>query len=220
MNTLAEINERLKAINTLIENDEGTDELQEEKEALEARKTELSGDSGGEGGGKEDKGKTFTQRELDDIIQKRLDRAMAKAEEERKQAEELAKLTGAKRAEKELEIKELELEEERRVFRRERLELQTSKELDKLGIPIAFTEYVIAENAEETEKKINGFKELLEAEKAKWRVDGMKGATPPKGEQPGFKNPFSDEHLNLTEQGRLIREEPERAKVLQQQAKK
>ena len=40
------------------------------------------------------------------------------------------------------------------------------------------------------------------------------------GAQPGTKNPWSKEHFNLTEQGRILRENPELAAQLQAAAKK
>lgn len=44
-------------------------------------------------------------------------------------------------------------------------------------------------------------------------AEGVKGKTPPGGQAGGKpeKNPFSKEHWNLTEQGRLLRENPEKA---------
>lgn len=209
---LTKIVNRLKEINDLFENDKGTDELKTEKAALEKEKAEL------EEKNNEPKGKTFTQEELDIIIQTRLDRAMKKAEEDRKQAEELAKLSEKERAKKELEIKEKELEEEKKKFYKERLELQTTRELGKLGLPIEFTEYVLGENAEETQTRIASFHKLWEEELEKRRIGAMKGKTPGGGTS-GDKNPFSKEHFNLTEQGRIFREDPEKAKLLQKQAK-
>lgn len=44
--------------------------------------------------------------------------------------------------------------------------------------------------------------------------------TPGTGGRQGTKNPFSKEFFNLTEQGRLFKEDPKRAKALQEQAKK
>ena len=40
------------------------------------------------------------------------------------------------------------------------------------------------------------------------------------GTPPGVKNPWSKEHFNLTEQGRILRENPELAAQLQAAAKK
>ena len=50
----------------------------------------------------------------------------------------------------------------------------------------------------------------------------FKGVAPADGREPspgGIKNPWSKEHFNLTEQGRILRENPELAKQLQAQAK-
>ena len=41
--------------------------------------------------------KTFTQQEVDNLIQKRLDRALKKAQEEKEEAEKLAKMSEAER---------------------------------------------------------------------------------------------------------------------------
>lgn len=213
MERLKEIIERLKVLNDSLENGEGTDETKAEILTLETEKAEL------EKKNEEPKGKTFTQEQLDNIIKDRLERFTKKAEEDRKQAEELAKLSEKERAKAELEIKKKEFEDERKLFYKERLELQTSKELDKLGIPISFTNYVMGDNAEETQANITDFTKLWESELEKRRIDAMKGKTPGSGENTP-KNPFTAEHFNLTEQGRLFREDPERAKLLQQQAKK
>lgn len=52
--------------------------------------------------------------------------------------------------------------------------------------------------------------------------DGTGGSigNPPKDKSgPTPKNPWSKEHFNLTEQGRILREDPERAKILMEEAK-
>ena len=134
----------------------------------------------------EKQGKTFTQEELDKIIQDRLDRAMKKAEEKRIETEQLAKLSERDRSKRELEIKEKELESERKLFYRERLELQTSKELDKLGLPISFTTYVMGDNAEETQVRLTEFAKLWETELQARRIESMKGKTPEIGTSKGM----------------------------------
>ena len=50
---------------------------------------------------------------------------------------------------------------------------------------------------------------------------GKRGKTPPDGSDKtpaGGKNPWSKEHYNLTEQGRLLRSDPEKARQLAKQA--
>lgn len=68
--------------------------------------------------------------------------------------------------------------------------------------------------------KLIGLEEQLTALKASddylFVPEGLKGNTPPNPPgTPPVKNPFSKDHWNLTEQGRLFREEPEKAKQLQ-----
>lgn len=76
----------------------------------------------------------------------------------------------------------------------------------------------------ETIKLVNGqlvgFDEqiaaLKESDEYQFYADGLRGNTPPNPPgTPPTKNPFSKDHWNLTEQGRLFREEPEKAKQLQ-----
>ena len=68
-------------------------------------------------------------------------------------------------------------------------------------------------------------KALSEAEDSKFLFDNQsnkdftfRGTKPGErgdgGSEPGFKNPWSKEHYNLTEQGRILRDDPELAKQL------
>lgn len=151
------------------------------------------------------KEKTFTQEELNSIVQDRVAKLTKKSEDDKKQAEELAKLSEKERAAKEIEIKQQEFEEERKVFYRERLELQTSKELDKLGLPIAFTSYVMGENAEETQTRITEFTKVWETELEKRRLDAMKSKTPGSGTVSTVTKEQFDK-MQYTEQTKLYNE--------------
>lgn len=84
------------------------------------------------------------------------------------------------------------------------------------------------DNAELDGETVKGLtdqiKKLQESEDSKFLFntgDGsskFKGAKPPEGGEKkgnGEKNPWSKEHYNLTEQGRLLREDPELAKHFQ-----
>lgn len=129
--------------------------------------------------------KTFTQEELNDIVEKRIAREKAKQDElkkqaelEKKQAEELAKLSAEERAKKEFEFEQEEFKKQQQEFYRERLELQTTKELDERDLPVSFAKYVIGEDAESTQERINEFEGLWEKELERRRVDAMRGKTP------------------------------------------
>lgn len=66
-------------------------------------------------------------------------------------------------------------------------------------------------------------KSLKESDSYLFGEDSLKGRDPHPGGDPAEpsakKNPFSKEHFNLTEQGRLYREDPELAKKLKELAK-
>ena len=75
--------------------------------------------------------------------------------------------------------------------------------------------------------EITGLKEQLDNIKEEanylFEQDSLKGAKPKTdGQSPSSKyekNPFSSEHWNLTEQGKILREDPEMAEKLKAQAK-
>lgn len=122
----------------------------------------LAEDTGaGEGGGnnppEENKpeSKTYTDEELQKLIQsesdKRVTQAMKTAEQkwqkeyeeklanEKSEAEKLAKMTADERAQAKFEKEKQEFEEERAKFQRDQLELETVKELGKQGLDIEFS---------------------------------------------------------------------------------
>jgi hypothetical protein len=76
--------------------------------------------------------------------------------------------------------------------------------------------FVVKGDAEATKLAVDSFVALVNTKVS----DGVKQAlsgTPPKASATttgGAKNPFSKEHFNLTEQGRLKKEDPERYKTL------
>lgn len=71
-------------------------------------------------------------------------------------------------------------------------------------------------------KALRDSKAFLFVEKDETGKPRFKGAKPPEGTDKsgsGQKNPWSKEHFNLTEQGKILRENPELAKQLQAAAK-
>ena len=166
------------------------------------------------------------QREADRRVQQALAKEREKLmeqmreeiERERREAEELAKLSERERQKRELEKEREKLEAEKRAFYRERMKLQAEQELLNRGLPTVLAPYVLGETAEET---LNAITELEE----KWRealeteVNKRLATDVPKVGTGNFvKNPFSKEHWNLTEQGRLYRENPQLYEQLKKQA--
>ena len=129
--------------------------------------------------------KTFTQEDIDkavaeatkdllsqdkvnEIVEKRLAREREKAERERTQAEELAKLSAEERKQKEFEIEMAkkneqyeaqmkEFEKMKADFEKTQLLAQVQKELNDRNLPIGMANQLVANIAEESMKNIQNF---------------------------------------------------------------
>ena len=136
---------------------------------------------------KQNEVKTFTQEDIDravaeatkdmlsqdkvnEIVEKRLAKAKEKAERERTQAEELAKLSAEERARKEFEIemanKQAEYEAQlkefnnmKMAFEKSQLLAQVTKELNDRNLPIDMANQLLGKDAEESMKNIQAFEE-------------------------------------------------------------
>lgn len=114
--------------------------------------------------------KTFTQDELDHIVQERVKRAVATAqkdaEEKIKQAqsegERLAKLTKDERA-KEEEAKRLaDLEAREKAIAVKELRIETQSLLSDEGLPIEFLDVVMADTAESVKDNIASIRKVFD----------------------------------------------------------
>ena len=114
--------------------------------------------------------KTFTQDELDHIVQERVKRAVAKAqkdaEDKIKQAqsegERLAKLTKDERA-KEEEAKRLaDLEAREKAIAVKELRIETQSLLSDEGLPIEFLDVVMADTAESVKENIASIRKVFD----------------------------------------------------------
>ena len=117
-----------------------------------------------------DADKTFTQDELDHIVQERVKRAVAKAqkdaEDKIKQAqsegERLAKLTKDERA-KEEEAKRLaDLEAREKAIAVKELRIETQSLLSDEGLPIEFLDVVMADTAESVKDNIASIRKVFD----------------------------------------------------------
>ena len=126
--------------------------------------------------------KTFTQEEVDKMITKRLQRERkdikAQIEAERKEAEELAKLSEQEKQKKLFEKQVREFEETKKAFEAERLLNETSKQLASKNLPIEFAEMLKGEDAESTFNNINVFEAKFNEALEKMVTERLRGATP------------------------------------------
>jgi len=126
--------------------------------------------------------KTFTQEEVNEIINKRLQRERkdieAKIEAERKEAEELSRLSEQERQKKLFEKQVREFEETKRAFENERLLNETSKQLASKSLPIEFAEMLKGNDAEKTFENIQLFEAKFNEAVEKVVTERLRGNVP------------------------------------------
>ena len=169
--------------------------------------------------------KTFTQEEVDKMISKRLQRERkdieAKIEAERKEAEELSRLSEQERQKKLFEKQVREFEETKRAFENERLLNETSKQLASKNLPIEFAEMLKGNDAEKTFENIQLFEAKFNEAVEKVVTERLRGNVPKAGTvKASQENPYSKSSWNLTKQMELEMNNPALAKQLQASANK
>lgn len=174
---------------------------------------------------------TFTRSDVDREVSKAVEKAIQnqrakweqefeeKLEKEKREAERLAKLTQKEREEAELEKRKKELEKREQELKRLQLETDAVANLRDKQLPDAFVNFVIGEDAETTLENINALKEAFDKAVNEQVKEAIKQEVPSSGTgAQKQRNPFTKEHWNLTEQGRIYNEDPELYKQLKAQA--
>ena len=126
--------------------------------------------------------KTFTQEEVDKIVNKRLARERkdieAKIEAERAEAERLAKMSEAEKQQALFKKQVAEFEATKRAFEQEKLLNETSKQLASKNLPVEFAEMLKAQDAESTFENIKIFEAKFNEAVEKLVNERLKGNTP------------------------------------------
>ena len=126
--------------------------------------------------------KTFTQEEVDKIVNKRLARERkdieAKIEAERAEAERLAKMSEAEKQQALFKKQVAEFEATKKAFEQEKLLNETSKQLASKNLPIEFAEMLKAQDAESTFENIKIFEAKFNEAVERLVNERLKGNTP------------------------------------------
>lgn len=133
-----------------------------------------------------------------------------KLESEKSEAAKLASMTESERAQAEIQKEREAFEAERKQFQRERMELQTVKELSAEGLPTSFSGYVIADTAEDVKKNIADFKSAWQTALEDAVNERLKGKTPSNSSTKVVsmtKEEFNK--LGYAERAKLIETDPE-----------
>jgi phenylalanyl-tRNA synthetase alpha subunit len=192
------------------------------REDYEKAITEIAGE-GGRGNNNEGGSNGLTLEEVKKLIQSETDKVRTEYSKKLKAAQEeleklkTEKMTAEERAKYEQEKLEQELREREQKLLEREVKLHTVDKLRELNLPLEFRDILAGPDIETTEERIKTFAEqwqkaLKAAVDAKFKEHGDNPAKGKGGQ--AFKNPWSKEHWNLTEQGRIFREDPERARQL------
>lgn len=138
--------------------------------------------------------KTFTQEEVDKLLQSETDKRVTSAintakskweaeytkklESEKSEAEKLAKMSEEDRFKAELEKEKELFEAERQEFQKAKLDMMILKELSHAGLPTEFKDFVTADKAEEVSNNIKTLNELWGNAINKAVDERLKGRTP------------------------------------------
>lgn len=162
-------------------------------------------------------------KDVDSIVKSKKSRWQKELEQEKNEAARLAKLSESERQQALIQKEKDDFEKEKAEFRKAQLLVEKEKQLQVIGIPSDLASRIHGDTAEEVMEDVKEFKTAWDValQKAvdqalKTSVDNPLGASSNKMDV----NPFAKETLNLTEQGRLWREDPEKAKSLQSLANK
>lgn len=177
------------------------------------------------GAGESTEKKTYTEEEVQRLLQQEGDRRVSQALKKQKQeletkaaeAEKLRNMDEAQRKEYEYECKVKELEEREHEFNLTQNKLEATKVLANRGLPIDFVSYIVAEDADTMMENINTFEKAFKAAVAD-EVAKKISSPPPKGGSASQKSLTRDEFkkLNLQQQAEIYRTNPELYRQLTQ----
>lgn len=126
--------------------------------------------------------KTFTQEEVNSMMEKRLAREIknfeAKIEQEKAESAKLAKMSEAEKQKALFDKQVKDFEDMKAAFEKEKLLNETSKQLAQNNLPVEFANYLLAKDAETTFNNINQFQDQWNTALEKALDERMKGKTP------------------------------------------
>lgn len=162
-----------------------------------------------------------TDDDVNEIVKGKHAKWKKETEERESEAARLAKLSEEERQQAIIDKDKAEFEAEKALFRKEQLLVEKGKQLMAIGLPTEFASRINGDTAEEAQTDIKTLKEtwdkaieaaVNEKLKASAEIPGAGSS------QVSDNNPWSKANFNLTKQGEILREDPERAKLLQQTA--
>lgn len=166
------------------------------------------------------------QRKIDSETDRKLEKALKtarakwekefqeKLEQEKREAERLAKLSEKERKEEELRKREEELERRLRELERKELKADAIGVLTEKQLPTQFVDFLLGEDAEKTLENINSFKEAFDKAVEEKVKEALAGTPPKKNPTPNTITKEQFNQMNYKERVKLYNENPELYKKL------
>ena len=115
------------------------------------------------------------------------------------------------------EIEQMKKEKTKESLTNKALKIATEKKL-----PLELIDFIVGADEEVTNKNLDTLATIFSKHDENLKATLLKdnAYTPPKGGEPITNNPWNKEHYNLTQQGKLLKENPELAKKYMAEARK
>ncbi|MDA9472612.1 DUF4355 domain-containing protein [Enterococcus sp. 5H] len=162
-----------------------------------------------------------TDDDVNEIVRTKHAKWKKETEERENEAARLAKLSEEERQQALIDKEKAEFEAEKAQFRKDQLSVEKGKQLMNEGLPSDFANRVIGDTAEEASADIKVLKKAWDEAVEKAVNEKLKASVEvpsSQSNQSSSTNPWDKDNFNLTRQGEILREDPERAKLLQQMA--
>ncbi|MBV4427149.1 DUF4355 domain-containing protein [Clostridium tyrobutyricum] len=158
--------------------------------------------------------KSFLDSEKDKHLQKGID--TFKTNNLQKLVDEEYKKQHPETDPKDTEMAELKrkIEQMEKEKLKEKLTNQALKFATEKKLPVELIDFIVGSDEATTTANLEKLANIFSAHDSTLKAEILKDNTyiPPKGGNPSTSNPWGKEHFNLTEQGRILRENPELAK--------
>ena len=170
--------------------------------------------------------KTYTEEELQALLQKEADKRVSEAlktnkekleaefqqrlEDEKNKVAETVNMTAEEKAKAEFEAEKQAWEKEKAEFEKQKLELATTKKLAEQGLPSEFALLVLGNDEEETDNNIENFKEHWKNSLEKAVNERLSGTAPKTGNSRPKANMTKEEFgkLSYKERTALLEKDP------------
>ena len=167
--------------------------------------------------------KTYTQAEVDEMLQKEADRRVSQAlqkqekknAEKMREAQKLAQMNEAEKFQYELEQREKAILEKEKALALAENKNEASKILAEKGLSLSLVDFVVAEDAETMNSNISLLEKAFKAS-VKAEVEKRLGSSSPKKNLPPDETITKESFgkMSLQKQQELYRENPELYKAL------